>query len=112
MNMQINFSQGVNIRNMQIGDNNTMKAQDIALPKTLGESDWNELKSFLERQLQENKEADIDKLMVQKTLHYVDDRDENGLKGFIKRNREGFFTNVLSDMASSGLTLLLKSLIL
>lgn len=110
--MQVNFGDGVSIGNMQVGDNNTMNAQTVNSQRLLGESDWSELGNFLERRLAESTEKDVYKPMIENTLSYVNHRDENGLKGFIKRNKESFFTNVMSDVASSGLILLLSRLIL
>lgn len=101
--MQINFENNSSIRNFQIGNNNTMYVErDKAL---LQDNDWMELQQFIDKRLDELVPGEKAYIVAQNTREYIENKDESGLKGFIRKNKDTFFTNVLSDLASSGLIL-------
>ncbi|EOS30262.1 MAG: hypothetical protein HFI04_15020 [Lachnospiraceae bacterium] len=100
----------INARNMQIGDNNLMTVIHEGEEELLREKDWEELKKFLNIRLADLAGNENSFALAKKGLDYAERRDEKGLKGFLARNKESFFCNVMSDIASSGLVLLLSRL--
>lgn len=103
--MQINFN------------NNTINSQvvneykGIELTEHLLNRDWDELESFFSTY---HTDKIHDKVGMQNILELkkiVKEKDEKKLKGFIQRNKDNFFTNILSNMASSGLIMALKILV-
>lgn len=111
--MQINMGDNISITNAQFGTNNTLIANnDVEKQNIMGEKEWLELEKFLDIRLsQVANQHDIYDLTAD-ILKYAKKKDENGLKGFITRNKDVFFTNILSDVVSSGLVLMLTRLIL
>lgn len=108
--MELRLNGNINARNVQIGDTNTMTVTYEEKESILQEKDWEELKKFLNMRLAELGKNENSYILAKEGLGYVEKRDERGLKGFLARNKEGFFCNVLSDIASSGLVLLLSRL--
>ena len=99
-----------NFKNTQFGNGNIMINAKEYAAKVLQEKEWRELETFLKLRVDEVKAIQDISLVASEALEYVKTKDERGLKGFIKRNRESFFTNVLSDAVSSGLTIALTKL--
>lgn len=99
-----------NFKNAQFGNGNIMINTKECAVNVLREEQWNELENFLKLRADETKTLQSIYAMTNEALEYAKKKDESGLKGFIKRNKESFFTNVLSDVVSSGLTLALTKL--
>lgn len=89
----------INARNMQIGDNNLMTVIHEGEEELLREKDWEELKKFLNIRLADLAGNENSFALAKKGLDYAERRDEKGLKGFLARNKESFFCNVMSDIA-------------
>lgn len=99
-----------NFRNAQFGNGNIMINTKECAVNILNEEQWIELENFLKLRADETKTLKSIYTMTNETLEYVKKKDERGLKAFIKRNKESFFINVLSDAVSAGLTLALAKL--
>ena len=99
-----------NFKNTQFGNGNIMINTKEYAANVLQEKAWRELESFLKLRVDEVKAIKDISLVASEALEYVKKKDERGLKGFIKRNKESFFTNVLSDVVSSGLAIALTKL--
>lgn len=99
-----------NFKYSQFGDGSLMINTKEHTSNVLQKEEWEELEAFLELRAKEVKEREHISFITSKALEYVKKKDENGLNGFIKRNKETFFTNVLSDVVSSGLLLALTKL--
>lgn len=108
--MQINFGENIKIGNAQFGNNNTMNIMDN--DAVLQDRNWEELQQFLDERLRHLMPTENAYKVASEAMEYTKAKDETGLKGFIKRNKETFFTNVLSDIASSGLVLAISKLCL
>ncbi len=108
--MQINFGENVKIGNAQFGNNNTMNIVDNGA--VLQNENWEELQQILDKRLRHFIPTENAYTVTKEAMKYTQKRDEAGLKGFIKRNKETFFTSVLSDIASSGLILAISQLCL
>lgn len=96
-----------NISNSQFGNGNKMYNTYESKSAMLQEKHWEELEEFLDRRLKELKHDSESYQIAKETLEYSKQRNEKGLKNFISSNKEAFFTNVLSDVASSGLLFVL-----
>lgn len=101
-----------NCNNVQIGNNNNMYNTYEAKCEILQEKQWTQLEEFLDKRMSELKNDGKNYMIAKKSLEYSKRRDEKGLRRFIFSNKDAFFTNVLSDMASSGLLLALGQLFL
>lgn len=108
--MGLKINGDMNAQNVQIGNNNTMTVTYGGEDGILQEKDWEELEKFLDMRLNELSGEENAFVLAEKGLAYAERRDEKGLKGFLARNKESFFCNVMSDIASSGLVLLLSRL--
>lgn len=108
--MLFKVSGDINARNVQMGENNIMTVIHEGEKGVLQEKDWKELEKFLNARVDDLAENENAFVLAKRGLDYVEKRDEKGLKGFLARNKESFFCNVMSDIASSGLVLLLSKL--
>lgn len=99
-----------NIKNSQFGNNNVMYNTSELKKIILQEEHWEELEDFLNRRLNELEQNQEIYKVAEKTLEYSKQRNEPGLKKFVNANKEAFFTNVLSDVVSSGLLFALGKL--
>jgi len=106
--LQINFGENTKIGNAQFGDNNTMRVMDNGA--VLQNKNWEELQQLLNEKLEYFTPTENAYTVTKEAMKYTQKRDEAGLKGFIRRNKETFFTSVLSDIASSGLILAISRL--
>ena len=97
-------------KNVQVGNGNLMINTKECAVNILNEEQWIELENFLKLRADETKTLQSIYTMTNEALEYVKKKDERGLKGYIKRNKESFFTNVLSDVVSTGLILALTKL--
>lgn len=96
-----------NFSNVQIGNNNNMYNTYETHSEILQKKHWKELEHILDKRLNELEYESPNYVIAKKSLEYSKKRDEKGLQKFINSNKEAFLTNVLSDMASSGLLLAL-----
>lgn len=101
-----------NFSNVQIGDNNNMYNIYETKSEILQKKHWEELESFLDKRLKELEYDSENYAIAKESLVYSKRRDEKGLRRFINSNKEAFLTNVLSDMASSGLLFALGKMFL
>ena len=102
-----------NFKNIQIGNNNNMYNNTYeSKSEILQEKHWEELESFLDKRLKELKYDSENYKIAKESLEYSKQRNEKGLREFIKSNKETFVTNVLSDAASSGLLFVLGKMFL
>lgn len=108
--MELKINGNINAQNVQMGESNMMTITYEERKGILQEKDWKELEEFLNERLAELVEDKSTYALADKGLSYTKKRDERGLKGFLTRNRENFFCNVLSNVASSGMVLLLSGL--
>lgn len=108
--MELKLNGNINATNMQIGDNNIMTVTSVKKKGVFQEKDWKELEDFLSARLTELSRDENSYAVAKKSLDYVVKKDEKGFRKFLARNKESFFCNVLSDVASSGLILLLSKL--
>ena len=99
-----------NIKNSQFGNNNVMYNTSESKKIILQEEHWEELEDFLNRRLNELEQNQEIYKVAEKTLEYSKQRNEPGLKKFVNANKDAFFTNVLSDVVSSGLLFALGKL--
>lgn len=98
MEIKINDS---GISNCQIGNNNTMYVERGE--SVLRDKEWKELQLFIDKRLVELLPGENTYEIGKKAMTYVKNKDESGLRGFIIKNKDAFFTNLLSDLVSSGL---------
>lgn len=108
--MNLNISGNMTVMNGQMGDTNTMVIGRSEEGNVLREQDWRDLQRLLSAHLSEvswNEEANG---LINEGMGYIKKKDEAGLKGFLKRNKESFVNNVLGNITSSGLLLLLSKL--
>lgn len=108
--MNLHLNGNITVMNGQMGDVNTMTINCSDSKVVLQEQDWNELDRFLRMRLSEVHENENSYMLVKESLNYTEKRDEMGLKGFLKRNKESFINNVISNVASSGIICLLSKL--
>lgn len=108
--MKIQFGDNNNFEGIQIGDGNTLVIKKESKELLFSESDWLELSQFLKNRLEKETLEKENYLLAKEAMKYAEKKDEKGLKSFITRNKDAFFSGVLSNMASTGLTLLLKNL--
>ncbi len=108
--MELKLNGDINAGNIQIGETNTMTITYEEKKELLQEKDWEELEKFLSIRLTELTENRNLYMLTKKGLDYAEKRDEKGFKGFLVKNKDNFFCNVLSEIASSGLVLLLSRL--
>lgn len=99
-----------NCKNSQFGNNNVMYNICESKSKILQEEHWEELEDFLKKRLNELVRNQETYRIAEKSLEYSKQRNELGLKKFVNANKEAFFTNVLSDIVSSGLLFALGKL--
>lgn len=99
-----------NIINSQFGNGNTMYNAYEPKTEVLQEKHWDELIIFLSKRLNELEHDSESYKIADSALEYSKQRNETGLKNFVNSNKEAFFTNVLSDIASSGLLYVLSKL--
>ncbi len=101
--MQINMK-NCTIRKQVLNENSETSFQ-------LNAHDWEELERCIDVKKSSETEADGDLKLTQELETIVKKRDQEGLRGFIQRNKDNFFTNILSGTVSAGLLALLKMLI-
>lgn len=109
--MELIVNGNINASNVQTGDINTMTITTERGKEILQEKDWKELEEFFNERLVELVKDEDLYVLTNKGLSYVKKKDEKGFKGFLARNRENFFSNILSNMASSGMLMLLSELV-
>ncbi|MCM1251235.1 MAG: hypothetical protein NC321_00275 [Clostridium sp.] len=101
----------ININNSKIGSQTFNEYKNVEIVRQLESRDWDELESFLSAY---NKDTVFDKAGIQTISEFekiVRKKDEAGLKGFIQKNKDNFFTNVMSNVVSSGLLMALQMLV-
>ncbi len=108
--MNFNLNGNMTVVNGQFGDTNTMWINNSKNEHILEEQDWTELQNFISMRIGQLSKEEESYLIAKESLQYIEKKDEIGLKGFLKRNRESFMNNVLSNVASSGLIFLLSKL--
>ncbi len=108
--MQINFGGNTKIGNAQFSEGDIININSSGA--SLRNENWDELQHFLDERLKHLTPAENEYAIAREAAKYARAKDETGLKGLIKRNKETFFTNVLSNLASSGLVLALSRLCL
>ena len=108
--MNLNISGNMTVINGQMGDTNTMVIGCSEERNVLQEQDWRDMQKLLSSHLSEVSWNEDANELIKESMSYVEKKDEAGLKGFLKRNKEGFVNNVLSNIASSGLLLLFSKL--
>lgn len=106
--MQIQFGENNTISNVQFGNHNKMYVENKK--NLIPEEYWRELTQILNFLLDKGELKGETETVAKDVLGYVNQENENGLIGALKRNKETFFTNILSNVASSGLVLLLTKL--
>jgi len=78
------------------GDNNETYNEITA-------NDWDELLLFLKCIINDNSKNTIPNHLSCKAAFYAHNKDKNGLTEFIKNNKDSFFNNVLSGVASQAI---------
>ena len=109
--MQINMGDNVSIASAQFGKNNTIIINNnVEKQEIMGDHEWRELETFLDMRLPQIANRHDTYELAKDIMKCTKNKDEKGLKGFIQRNKDAFFTNILSDAVSSGLMLILTRL--
>lgn len=102
--MEVNI-QNCTLNNVQTGNGNTMIIEDDTL-----QNHWSDLEKLINAHLEENKLQNEQCALMRQALVYIEKQDESGFIGFLKKNKDSFLINVLSELASSGLMSALKIL--
>lgn len=105
--MQVNFNGNNKISNSTFGDHNTI--YHVVSQENVNEIPWDELQTVLERGRSIPAYGAEQKKLIEEALNFVNKRDEKGIKGFIKKNKDEFFVNILSELATSGLFSILQN---
>ena len=106
--MEINFKDEVHMNNIQFGDNNKMYIYKES--NLFTKENWEELDFLLSEKL---KDRTLDKSqisLINTALGFIEERNEMGFRKFFIKNKDSLITNILSNMMSSGLSLLLSNL--
>lgn len=101
----------ININNSTINNQIVNEYNNSEIHRQLQNEDWKELESFLVMKNTNKIENETNSQTAQELKKIVQKKDEEGLRGFIRRNKDNFFTNILSNTASTGLVAILKMLI-
>lgn len=101
----------ININNSTINNQVVNEYNGSGIHRKLRNEDWKELESFLDMRNVDTVENERHLQTSQELKKIVQKKDEKGLRGFIQRNKDNFFTNILSNTASTGLISVLKMLI-
>lgn len=99
--------QNSSVRNAQFGDGNMMVSSS---GRTIQDDDWEELQEILEERKRNFSVGDKEYIVAQKAIGYADKKDVTGLRTFIRENKGVFFTNLLSNLASTGVMQILTRL--
>lgn len=108
--MPVYFYGETKITNSQFGDESIMNIYSAQTPHIITEAHWKELKTILTKKLEDGTLQEPYNSLTNEALNYVDKKDEPGFKEFWTKNKDNFFTNILSGLVSSGLSLLLGQL--
>ena len=108
--MPVYFYGETKITNSQFGDESIMNIYTNQTPLIITEPYWKELMTILTKRLEDGTLQEPYNLLTKEALNYVNKKDETGFKKFWTKNKDNFFTNVLSGLVSSGLSLLLGQL--
>lgn len=108
--MNLTLGGNITVTHGQIGDNNTMTINHAENDNVLLEHEWMELKEFLYARLPDLSKNEESYILAKESLNCIEKKDETKLKSILNRNRESFINNVLSNVASSGIILLLSKL--
>lgn len=87
-----------------------MYVENNAEKSLFPEEYWGELTKILNSLLDKGGLKGETESVVKDALGYVNQKNKKGLIGVLKRNKETFFMNILSNVASSGLVLFLTKL--
>lgn len=103
--MQVNFNNST-IKNQTFNEYNGCEIHN-----QLSARDWEELEHLISISNTDMEENEENLRVLCELDGIVKKKDEKGLCGFIRKNKDNFFTNILSDTVSAGLVALLRTLI-
>lgn len=75
----------------------------------MSEKDWKELKGILRERSYDTFLDEKQEKLINEAEKIVSEKNEGKLKTFINQNKDSFFTDILSGLATSGLLAILRN---
>lgn len=109
--MKIDFGEHNTIVNLQVGNDNYMDIKGEGdFNNIIIDEEWKQLQFLLDKCLAEGTNNSFQFKILFNANEYVKRKDKRGLRDFINKNKDDFWTSVASSTVAAGLVEILKKI--